>query len=212
MGDIEWEDGAVCFVGGKQWGEIADYDASYIKAHDFRLNEIRQGDYLEASELDTEQKYNDALEVFELFGAKWGLESCTEFSDLDEDNILIWSSTLNQGASWHVQRKRKITYSQLMAIGKLKRAMIEREGGTVCGKPKEDFVKATDKVKSLQQDFSSEQATLDCKDLDINVVFTGEGVYVLDCINSVEYQLESVDEYSKVVSAIRLLQSKENSR
>ena len=63
--------------------------------------------------------------------------------------------------------------------------------------------------KSLQQDFSSEQATLDCKELDINVVFTGEGVYILDCINSAEYQLESVDEYNKVVSAIRLLQSKE---
>lgn len=80
---------------------------------------------------------------------------------------------------------------------------------TVFGKPNEDFVKATDKGKSLQKDFSSEQATFDCKDLDINVVFTGEGVYVLDCINSVEYQLESVDEYNKVVSAIRLLQSKE---
>ena len=80
---------------------------------------------------------------------------------------------------------------------------------TVCGKPKEDFVKATDKVKSLQQDFSSEQATLDCKDLDINVVFTGEGAYVLDCITGVEYAIYTSEDYNKVVSAIRLLQSKE---
>lgn len=132
---IEWKNGAVCFAVGIHYSEI-DFNLSkrggdygyLIDAQDFQLNEMREGDYIKASELDTEQKYNDAVEAFGLFGAKWGLESCTEFSDLDEGDILIWSSTLDQGASWHVQRKRKITYPQLMAIGKLKRAMIEREG------------------------------------------------------------------------------------
>lgn len=145
---IDWKEGAACLVFDHQWREGDKLPAEYgggvvsadlvqfIEVKGFQLNEILKGDYIESSELDTEQKYNNAVEVFGLFGAKWGLESCTELSDLDEGDILIWSSTLDQGASWHIQRKRKLTYPQLMAIGKLKRAMIERERAVMVDKIK----------------------------------------------------------------------------
>lgn len=49
----------------------------------------------------------------------------------------------------------------------------------------------------------------DCKELNINIVVTDEGVHVLDYINSVEYKVEEPDDYQKIVDAIRLLQNKE---
>lgn len=49
----------------------------------------------------------------------------------------------------------------------------------------------------------------DCKELNINLVVTGEGLYILDCINSVEYKIEEPDDYQKIVDAMRLLQNKE---
>ncbi len=48
-----------------------------------------------------------------------------------------------------------------------------------------------------------------CKELDINIVVTGEGLHILDCINSVEYGIEEPNDYQKIVGAIRLLQNKE---
>lgn len=48
-----------------------------------------------------------------------------------------------------------------------------------------------------------------CKELDINLVVTDEGLHILDCINSVEYKIEEPDDYQKIVDAIRLLQNKE---
>ena len=127
--DIEWKEGAVCYADGEQ-----RYAASYISNKlmcgdldidhygDFQLNEPRQGDYIPKSELDTEQKYNDAVEAFGLLGFdEWagssgfgGLES---YLYIDNDGEVI-----NGG----VHKKRPLTYSQLMAIGKLKRLMNER--------------------------------------------------------------------------------------
>ena len=49
----------------------------------------------------------------------------------------------------------------------------------------------------------------DCKELNINLVVTDEGLHILDCINSVEYKIEEPDDYQKIVDAIRLLQNKE---
>lgn len=49
----------------------------------------------------------------------------------------------------------------------------------------------------------------DCKELNINLVVTGDGLYILDCINNVEYKVEEPDDYQKIVDAIRLLQNKE---
>ena len=48
-----------------------------------------------------------------------------------------------------------------------------------------------------------------CKTTNTNLVITGEGVYILDCINSVEYKVESPDDYEDIINAIELLQRKE---
>ena len=132
---IEFKDGAVCLAGGNQWSLndgvsdvlFNDLDAFHpfdelLSASDFQLNEIRQGDYIEASELDTEQKYNDAVEVFGLFGFNpyrnhKGYNKGKEYLSLDDERFCYSSRGI----------KRKLTYPQLMAIGKLKRAIIERD-------------------------------------------------------------------------------------
>ncbi len=132
--DIEWKDGAVCFAGGSQWSDgdklPEDYGnglvtaelTQFIVTSDFQLNTLKQGDYIEASELDTEQKYDDAVEAFKLFG----FEDCISYSSLNLCGLLLVDSNgaicgCSNGYSF---AKRKLTYLQLMAIGKLKRAMI----------------------------------------------------------------------------------------
>lgn len=133
---IDWKDGAVCFAGGLQFAapEYGFYPAigggaataGYFNRADFQLNKIREGDYIEASELDTEQKYNDAVSVFGLFGFESGctytqhITYGTNFYVIDNNEV----DGVRKGGTYC---KRKITYPQLMAIGKLKRAMIERE-------------------------------------------------------------------------------------
>lgn len=97
MNNIEWKDGAVCFAHNMQYSD--PMIPSITKAKDFQLNEIRKGDYIDGQELDTEQKYNDAVAVFELFNIQASAKDC---------------------GNWQV---RKISYPQLMAIGKLKRLM-----------------------------------------------------------------------------------------
>ena len=123
MNNIEWEDGKVCYVYGVQHADPIISNA--LRVNDFQLNEIRQGDYIEASELDTEQKYNDAVEVFGLFGFKVS-GNHKGYQEL----IRYWSGLeVYEGvlASTNATDVRKITYQQLMAIGKLKRAMTERD-------------------------------------------------------------------------------------
>lgn len=150
MNNIEWKNGAVCYADGEQ-----RYAASYISnklmcgdldiGHygDFQLNEPRQGDYIPKSELDTEQKYNDAVEVFGLFGfnpylnfnmdiAEFILTAmdsgCGLIADSDGDLVIDYNGELDKS-----EKKRKITYNQLMAIGKLKRLMNERDNLKRCG-------------------------------------------------------------------------------
>ncbi|AKA61221.1 hypothetical protein [Pseudoalteromonas phage H103] len=132
MSNIEWEEGAICCAGGQQWDDhsldgesVVEY---VITAEDFQLNEMRIGDYIEASELGTEQKYNDAVEVFELFGfggtVDWrtqkDYEPCYFYADNDTGDFD------SQRCFYEDDMLRKIAYTQLMAIGKLKRAMIEK--------------------------------------------------------------------------------------
>ena len=150
MNNIKWEEGAICFATNEQ--RYANDDAEYIvsnkdktvsfnssraiSSHDFQLNEIRTGDCIEASELDTEQKYNDAVEVFELFGFEPYLNCDMDKSEFikqalnygegliadDELDLVIDYNEVNDIS----QKIRKITYPQLMAIGKLKRLELER--------------------------------------------------------------------------------------
>lgn len=133
---IKWQEGAVCFAGGLQFGAPSNdfypcisgglASVGYFDRADFQLNTIKQGDYIAVSELDTEQKYNDAVDVLELLGAHKGkrhsyyafkickLLKVTEHCSLPDVNLTA-------------DCKRKLTFNQLMAIGELKRLEIERD-------------------------------------------------------------------------------------
>lgn len=139
---IEWKDGAVCFADNNQfiagnknhkYDLMSYYSACYIastseilQSEDFQLNEIRIGDYIEKSELDTEQKYNDVAEVFGLFGFLFGENAIYGYSNLSDDRQVGCC----EDGLWHIYDsnycERKLTYNQIMAIGKLKRMMDEK--------------------------------------------------------------------------------------
>lgn len=133
---VEFKEGAVCFADNTQWDSDNDFSGVF-HFNDFQLNTIKQGDYIEASELDTEQKYNDAVEEFGLLGfnpylnfnmdiAEFILTTmgsgCGFIADSDGDLVIDYNDEWDK-----TEKKRKITYPQLMAIGKLKQAMIERD-------------------------------------------------------------------------------------
>jgi len=135
---IEWKEGAVCYAYEQQWfigqdhyiatkaGIAGDIDYA-LRANDFQLNEPRQGDYMPKSELDTEQKYNDAVEVLGLFGISVHgkgfnyLRPANTLLVIDSDWEFIGTGKDDS------ELERKLTYNQLMAIGKLKRLMNERD-------------------------------------------------------------------------------------
>ncbi len=78
------------------------------------IDEIKIGDYIEKSELDTEQKYNDVVEVFE----QWGFKAHKNHSGfkIDNPNPL---SVFEEGYchSLHME-PRKLTYDQIMSLKK----------------------------------------------------------------------------------------------
>jgi hypothetical protein len=140
---IEWKEGAVCYGADIQWFAVnglpedrsdlvdkvggAVYSCELvIERVDFQLNEIRIGDYIEKSELDTEQKYNDVVEVFGLFGINVHkrdfkcLRSVNTLFIIDSDGEFIGTNKVDPDLV------RKLTYNQIMAIGKLKRMMGKR--------------------------------------------------------------------------------------
>lgn len=144
--NIEWKEGEVCFADDTKWFY---YDGNYlintsnrlrtyrnlVNINDFKLNEIRQGNYIPASELDTEKKCNDAVKFFELFGfnpyLNCGMDklefiqvACKEglglIVDRESDLVIYYQAYQDKEA-----KKRKLTCPQLMAIGELKRMMNE---------------------------------------------------------------------------------------
>jgi len=144
MNNIEWKDGAVCFAHGKQWylddsesefmlsSENRDHSASlaWVLSHNkFQLNEPRQGDYLPKSELDIEQRYNNAVDAFGLFGFKFKVNT----SDFTGFKYILGGDgnlTINDEgfiANHDNTSLRELAYNQLMAIGKLKRLMNESD-------------------------------------------------------------------------------------
>ena len=127
MSNIKWEDGAVCFANGEQHKYDLNKLENLIIFDDFQLNEIRQGDYIEDSELDTEQKYDDVVEVFRLFDFEWGDSALTRYSSSNFNNALTCCDNwLWQTTAAYVKNKRKLTYPQIMAIGELKRFELEK--------------------------------------------------------------------------------------
>lgn len=138
MSDINWKENAVCYANAGQW--VLSEDKTMLKCarsdswvgfdwvlnqHDFQLNEIKVGDYLPKSELDTEQKYNEVVEVFGLFG----FEPCKHHSKYI-GMVNYWKGVEiynGEVANTSATDGRKLTYSQIMAIDKLKRMMLESD-------------------------------------------------------------------------------------
>ena len=144
---IEFKENAVCYADGKQWffndsvkpyklvcnmqGTSLETLRGVLNFDDFQLNEPRQGDYIPKSELDTERKYSDAVEVFGLSGFEFGGSAINEYHELENHDFLIcYDDGLWQSGSdrWN---KRLLNYNQLMAIGKLKRLMNKRKSTPV---------------------------------------------------------------------------------
>lgn len=157
---IEWENGAVCRVGEEQFLAVSidgiysligykdlRVNSNYFyDCQDFQLNEIRIGDYIEKSELDTEQKYNDVVEVFGVFGFK-----PTKAHKGYEELISSWLclnvySGVVTSSNDSKYCKRKLTYNQVIAIGKLKRMMNEKSA--VKSAPKTVAEVSADKLKT----------------------------------------------------------------
>ena len=136
--DIAFKKGAVCYAGGYQWFSRSGVKGilfnhylhqrqldELVTAEDFQLNTIKQGDCIESSCADTEQKYIDSVGVFDLFGFK-PTRRHRGFSKASYNNLTVF----NDGYCYSLhETPRKLTYNQLMAIGKLKRLMNEREDG-----------------------------------------------------------------------------------
>ena len=140
---IEWKEGAVCFAGGRQWhfndsvkpyklvnnmqGTRLESYVGVINMPDFQLNTIKQRDSIKASELDTEQKYDDVVKEFELFGYErsvgYNALGLYDFCFIAKNGHIGGCSERHLLSVSH----RKITFNQLMAIGELKR--LELKGG-----------------------------------------------------------------------------------
>ena len=140
---IEWQEGAVCFADSRQWffndsgkpyNLVSNMHGTRLESYigvtnmpDFQLNTIKQGDYIEASELDTEQKYNDVVGVFDLFGYGRGVNYNTlglfDFCFIAKNGHIGGCSERHLLSISH----RKLTFNQLMAIGELKRLELERD-------------------------------------------------------------------------------------
>ena len=154
--DIEFKNDSVCFADGRYWSSLGDGYSylvdekaagidfnSLINFKDFQLNTIKQGDCIEASELD-EQKYNNVGEVFGLFGF-FKINNRVNESNY---KYSVYSNMLafNDNQLLHVtegypDNKRKLTYPQLMAIGELKRLEIERDKEPQFGKSEDGSMK-----------------------------------------------------------------------
>lgn len=183
MSDINWQDGEVCYANGRQWcfndsvkpyklvcnisGTCLETLDGVLDFGDFQLNEIREGDFTPASELDTEQKCNEVFEVFGLFGAKNAI-SYKSFT-LGFCNLLLNGKSIIVAASNDAkQLTRQLTYHQIIAIGKLKRMMLEREKSAPKTTPNltTDFTKVSSKKYEREiTDRQGNSATVDVYDV-----------------------------------------------
>ena len=171
---IEFRDGAVCYAFNHQWrvgdkigdgsGGVRSVDLDVLKSMvekpDFQLNTIKQGDCMAVSELDTEQKYNYAVEVFGLFGfgrsGGFYLGYADFMAHLKEDALICSDGLLMGVGKNHSACKRKIAFNQLMAIGELKRLEVKRDKEPKFGKNEDGS------MKLVKSNFSEKPN--DCKD------------------------------------------------
>lgn len=224
MSDINWKDGAICFAYNKQWffrndkyNDLISLDESgfansynAVVRDDFQLNEIREGDFIPASELDTEQKYNEVVEVFGLFG----YAEHEAHRGYNKHNGLYFAAT-NSGYCYSVVNNgRQLTYHQIIAIGKLKRMMLEREKSA----PKTttdltaDFTKASsNKYEREITDRQGNSATVDVYDVlkafEVTCPATQHAVKKLLCSGlrgHKDLQTDLVEAKESIVRAIEL--------
>lgn len=187
MSDIEFKEGVICYAIDHQWclgdkivdesGGVKSVDidvlALMIDKADFKLNEPRTGDYIPKSELDTEQKYNDAVEVFKLFGFEMSAYSEQNYDRLkmrEFECLGLCDAKLIAARNSLFERKRKITYNQLMVIGKLNLPMNERENTLVkvVKKPNPQSTASFIKLSDCEIDSESrEKATKESKAYDL---------------------------------------------
>lgn len=164
---INFADGAVCFAEGKQWFlQVGMEDMlfdwymcsrpfdSVITIEDYQLNTIKEGDCIEVSELD-EQKYNGVIKTVGLFGFK----ECISFKSLKLCELLLIDSDGDAVGcnKAHIEVKRKLTYSQIMSIGELKRLEIERDKSDDTA----DKGISTDEELRVAREYFSKTGTID---------------------------------------------------
>lgn len=147
MKDIKWEYEDVCFADGRIWkaspynpdGVFWETNTGHslkcrqesfeevIKYEDFQLNDVIKGDCIVVDEFDTREDYENALDVFDLFGSPRYENASFEDTLLSKWLVVDKEGDL-VGVDYSVSDcKRMINFQQLMAIGKLKQAMIERD-------------------------------------------------------------------------------------
>lgn len=157
MNNIEFKEYAVCYANGKQWGIntskhgynfMAINDLGYcdlkfaLSCEDFQLNEPREGYFIPKSELDAEEKYNQAVEVFGLFGYK----AAPHYKEFDDNfEVVFLDENFEIDCVSRVQEccKVKLTFAQLMAIGELKRKMNKQGSVSKVNRDIERAVKST---------------------------------------------------------------------
>ena len=185
--DIEWQEGAVCFADGechyparKYFVEDSQgFETSFLNImnySDFQLSTIKQGDYIEALELN-EQKYNDVIEVFGLFGYERSVNYNTlglfDFCFIAKNGSIGGCSERHLLSVSH----RKITFNQLMAIGELKRLEIKRDNKPQLGKNEDGS------MKLVKSNFSEKPNSSDAVNKPSHYQFF-EGVEVIEIIAS----------------------------
>ncbi|AGR46570.1 hypothetical protein TW1_054 [Pseudoalteromonas phage TW1] len=88
------------------------------------ITEIKVGDYIEKSELDTEQKYNDVVEVFKQWGFKWGEDAVKGYGKFKSNHGFGDSLGIAEDGFYHLaelssSKERKLTYDQVMQLKKV---------------------------------------------------------------------------------------------
>ena len=83
------------------------------------ITELKIGDYIEKSELDTKQKYNDVVEVFRQWGFGWKEGAKASFDVFDGDfrgQLSVAKDGIYLSIKNSRQLKRKLTYDQVMSL------------------------------------------------------------------------------------------------
>lgn len=87
------------------------------------ITELKVGDYIEKSELDTEQKYNDVVEVFRQWGFDWGENAVKGYDEFKSSHSYADVLGIVEGGLYHLaefssSKERKLTYNQVISLKK----------------------------------------------------------------------------------------------